>query len=44
MRFSISHLLIGTLILAAALGVGFPTLKFTFYDNVNFRYDRDQTI
>ena len=44
MRFSISHLLIGTLILAVALGIGFPALKFTLYDTANFTYDRDQSI
>ena len=44
MRYSISHLLIATLILAVVIGIGYPTLKFLLYDNVNFTYDRDQTI
>ena len=44
MRYSISHLLIGTLVLAVAIGIGYPLLKFSLYDNVNFTYDRDQTV
>lgn len=44
MRFSLINLLICTSILAAVLGVGYPALKFAFYDKVNFAYDRDQTI
>lgn len=44
MRFSILHLLLGTLTLAVVLGIGYPTLKFALYDYVNFTYDRDQTI
>ena len=44
MRFSISKLLIGIAIFAVALGIGYPTLKFVLYDNVNFTYDRNQTV
>ena len=44
MQFSISHLLIVTVILAAALGIGYPAVKFILYDNVNSSYDRDQSL